>query len=61
MRIIHVLKDGREVNDLTGHVVKMEDAGSLYSMIRAINCKSEKEKRKLSENEIGSNDLKWRL
>lgn len=55
MRVIHVLKDGSRIEDITGHVVKMEDAGTLYNMIRDINRKSEKKNRKLSANESGSN------
>lgn len=41
MRVIHVLKDGSKVEDIRGHVVKMEDAEPLYKMIRDINRKSE--------------------
>lgn len=44
MRVIHILKDGSQVDDITGHVVKVEDAGTLYNMIRAINSKVEKRK-----------------
>ena len=55
MRVIHVLKDGSEVEDITGHVVKVEDAGALYGLIRDINRKSEQsQNRKLSGNETGS-------
>lgn len=54
MRVIHILKDGSEVKDITGRVVKMEDAGTLYSLIREINSKSEKKNRKLSANKSGS-------
>lgn len=56
MRVIHVLKDGSEIDDITGHVVKMDDAGTLYSLIREINRKSEKKIRELSANESGSNN-----
>lgn len=55
MRVIHILKDGSEVEDITGRVVKMDDAGTLYSLIREINRKSGKKNRKLSANESGSN------
>lgn len=55
MRVIHVLKDGSEIDDITGRVVKMDDAETLYSMIREINRKSEKKNRELSANESGSN------
>ena len=57
MRVIHVLKDGSQVEDITGHVVRIEDAGTLYKMIREINRKFEQsQNRKLSGNETGSNN-----
>lgn len=40
MRVIHILKDGSQVEDITGHVVKMDDAAPLYNLIREINRKS---------------------
>lgn len=55
MRVIHILKDGSEVEDITGRVVKVDDAGTLYSLIREINRKSEKKNRKLSATKSGSN------
>lgn len=54
MRVIHILKDGSEVDNITGRVVKMEDAGTLYSLIRKINSKSIKKNRKLSADKRGS-------
>ena len=56
MRVIHILKDGSEVEDITGRVVKMDEAGTLYNLIREINRKSEKKNRKLSANKCGSNN-----
>lgn len=44
MHVIHILKDGSQVEDITGHVVKMEDAGTLYNLIREINSKSNLQK-----------------
>jgi hypothetical protein len=41
MRVIHYLKDGSRIEDITGHVVKMEDAATLYNMIRELNRKNE--------------------
>ena len=56
MRVIHVLKDGSVVDDISGHVVRVEDAETLYRMIRKINAKSERNKiRELSAFESGSN------
>ena len=39
MRVIHILKDGSRIDDITGHVVKLEDAETVYSLIRNINRK----------------------
>ena len=40
MSVYHILKDGSRVDDITGHVVKMEDAELLYRFIHSINQKS---------------------
>ena len=37
MAVIHILKDGSIVEDITGHVVKIEDAKTLYQLIDGIN------------------------
>lgn len=39
MAIIHILKDGTVLTDISGHVVKMEDARSVYTVIDKINEK----------------------
>lgn len=46
MRVIHILKDGSRVDDISGHVVRMEDAETLYKMIRKINSKTNQPKNK---------------
>lgn len=48
MAIRHILKDGRVVKDLGGHVVKIEDAVSAYALMDAINQgrRYEKENKK---------------
>lgn len=57
MRVIHILKDGSRVEDITGHVVKMEDAGTLYNLIREINSKPNNQNiHNFSGCEIGSNN-----
>ncbi|MBO7672435.1 hypothetical protein J6S88_03405 [bacterium] len=33
----HVLKDGTVLDDITGHIVKKEDAKSLYALIDTLN------------------------
>lgn len=35
--VIHILKDGSILNDITGHVVKKEDVPSAYSVIDHMN------------------------
>ena len=37
MGVIHILRDGSIVKDITGHVVRMEDARPLYDLIDRIN------------------------
>lgn len=37
MGVIHILRDGSVVKDITGHVVRMEDARPLYDLIDRIN------------------------
>ncbi len=37
--IYHVLKDGTQVDDITGRVIKIEDAEPLYQFLHSINKK----------------------
>lgn len=37
MVIHHILKDGTKTDDITGHVVKVEDAESVYTIITKMN------------------------
>ena len=37
MAVIHILKDGTQVDSIQGHVVKYADAEPLYQMIHSIN------------------------
>lgn len=37
MGVVHILKDGSMVKDITGRVVRVEDAGPLYRLIDNIN------------------------
>lgn len=39
MAVIHILKDGTILDDITGHVIKMEDAEPLYQLIHSLNRK----------------------
>lgn len=41
MTIKHILKDGTVLKDIRGHVVKMEDAKSIYSLMDKMNQKKE--------------------
>lgn len=46
MNVVHILKNGSTLTDITGHVVRINDAGPLYQLIDNINRKgSKKEKR----------------
>lgn len=42
MAVIHILKDGTRLDDISGHVVRMEDAEELYRLIDSINQKRSK-------------------
>ena len=37
MKVHHVLKDGTRVEDISGHVVRLKDAESVYSLISKMN------------------------
>ena len=37
MAVIHILKDGTQVDSIRGHVVKFADAEPLYYLIHSIN------------------------
>lgn len=39
IRIHHVLKDGTQVDDISGHVIKAEQFEVLYHVIDQINAK----------------------
>jgi hypothetical protein len=44
MKIIHVLADGTQKTDITGHVVKKKDTEALYEIITRLKKKSQKAK-----------------
>lgn len=44
MSVVHILKDGSRVKDITGHVVRMADARPLYDLIDCINREKTKKK-----------------
>jgi hypothetical protein len=37
MSVYHVLKDGSKPTDITGHIVRTEDAYPLYQFLHSIN------------------------
>lgn len=37
MSVIHILKDGSTIKDITGRVVRLEDAGAIYQLLHNIN------------------------
>ncbi len=41
VKITHILKDGTVIKDIRGHVVKIEDAKSIYSLMDKMNQKKE--------------------
>jgi hypothetical protein len=49
--VYHVLADGSRPADITGHIVRVEDAGVLYNIIHKINERLNKENIH-SKNEV---------
>ena len=45
MSVYHILKDGSRPKDITGHVVKVEEATTFYEIIKKLN------RRLLNENQ----------
>jgi hypothetical protein len=52
--VYHILKDGTTVDDITGHVVKLEDAAPLYRYLR--NLTYERNKRGIHNEKRSIND-----
>ena len=48
MSVYHILKDGSKPTDITGHIVRLEDANSLYQLLHSINRKKSRAKKKAS-------------
>lgn len=42
--VIHIMKDGTVLKDITGHVVKKEDAPMIYNIVDRMNTKREEKK-----------------
>ena len=49
MEVIHILKDGTVLHDITGHVVKMQDARTAYAVLDKISRKKDKTQKGESE------------
>lgn len=45
MGVIHILRDGTVLKDITGHVVRVEDAEPLYQLIHRINTSGSRKAR----------------
>lgn len=46
MNVIHILKDGSKLTDITGHVVRKADAESVYHLLHKINEKLVTDKKR---------------
>lgn len=49
MAVIHILKDGSRPKDITGHIVRMSDAESLYNRMKNMRRES---KTVIHKNEV---------
>ena len=45
MSVFHILKDGSRPTDITGHIVRLEDANALYQLLHSINRKKSQAKK----------------
>lgn len=45
MNVIHIMRDGSTKKDITGHVVKLEDARMLYDFMTNLNRATKYKKR----------------
>ena len=55
MSVYHILKDGSRPSDITGHIVRLEDANPLYQLIHSINRKKSQVKKKKIRNSFKNN------
>ena len=53
MSVYHILKDGSRPSDITGHIVRLEDANPLYQLLHSINRKSQAKKKNINNSERG--------
>lgn len=54
MVIKHILKDGRVLDDITGHVVKKEDVPSAYALMEQMNVERQRNLKIYDgENRVG--------
>ncbi len=51
MGVFHILKDGSRPTDITGHIVRVEDANPLYQYLHSINRKKSQGKNR-KKNEV---------
>lgn len=56
MNVVHILKDGQVVNDISGHIVKMSDAQELYILIDLINEKGANHNEAINKATFKSSD-----
>ena len=55
MAVFHILKDGSRPADITGRVVRLEDANPLYQLLHSINRKKSQAKKEYTysfKNEV---------
>ena len=50
MSVYHILKDGSRPTDITGHIVRLEDANPLYQFIHSINRKNPRPRKKTRDS-----------
>lgn len=56
MTIVHTLKDGTIINDITNHIVKYEDCPEFYDCVLNFYNKKLNEIQEISKKEIYKNE-----
>ena len=55
MSVFHILKDGSRPADITGHIVRLEDASPLYKFIHSITRTKSQANNKERERGVSKN------
>ena len=52
MKVVHVLKDGTRVDDISGHIVRLSDAEPLYRLMANLYTDQVHTQKKVKEAKV---------